>query len=203
MRCGFRRREDFGGCEPRRGERHCERPTQGTVFGRHPATGAGAARNATNPCPAAGCNKPATSCAEKTVEVGRNHEDGTRPDGWHPSDRWGLRLPGVDARGTRRRKGTSDESHERRGRREPVPAAFERSEGEVKSTRASAAPASVGGAARPPGIPRRPGRRRPKAMEDAGKTPDPLPRAALGQLVSQPVPATLKDTSTPREPTEP
>ena len=34
------------------------------------------------PRPAAGCNKPASFSAEKTVEVVRNHEGGTRLDGW-------------------------------------------------------------------------------------------------------------------------
>jgi hypothetical protein len=45
-----------------------------------------------------------------------------------------------------------------------------------------------GDAARAPGMPRRPDRRRSKALEDAGKTNDPLPHPALGQLVSQPCP---------------
>src|SRR6187397_258138 len=37
-------------------------------------------------------------------------------------------------------------------------------------------------------MPRRPGRRRSKAKEEAGKTNDPLPHPALGQMVSQPCP---------------
>ena len=43
---------------------------------------AGFSETRRTPGPAAGCNKPATSCAEEAVEVVRNHEDGTRLDGW-------------------------------------------------------------------------------------------------------------------------
>jgi hypothetical protein len=37
----------------------------------------GGTGNAANPCPVAGCNKPANQRAEQTVEVVRNHEGGT------------------------------------------------------------------------------------------------------------------------------
>jgi hypothetical protein len=81
--------------------------------------------------PLSGCGVQQTRDlrAEETVEVGRNHEDGTRFDGRDPSDRWGLRLPGVDARLACRREGTTYESHERMGG-ESRPAALERSGGE-------------------------------------------------------------------------
>jgi len=39
------------------------------------------------PGSAAGCNKPATQGAEETVEVVRNHEDGTGLRGWNPRSR--------------------------------------------------------------------------------------------------------------------
>jgi hypothetical protein len=83
-RCGCRRREDFEGCEPRRGERHCECPAFGPVFGRPPGFGRRCTRNATNPCPAAGCNRPATSARRKpsrwggTTRTERDSTGGTR-----------------------------------------------------------------------------------------------------------------------------
>jgi hypothetical protein len=65
------------------------------------------------PWPAAGCNKPATSRAEETVEVVRNHADGTRFSRAAPSrtEAYG------DVRGSGRSEGTSVEG---RGRRAPV-----------------------------------------------------------------------------------
>jgi hypothetical protein len=85
------------------------------------ASGDGRRCSAKRDEPLSGCGVQQTRDlrAEETVEVGRNHEGGTGFDGWNPSDRWGLRLPGVDARKVRRREGTFDESHERRDRREP------------------------------------------------------------------------------------
>jgi hypothetical protein len=73
--------------------------------------------------PLSGCGVQQTRDlrAEETVEVGRNHEDGTRFDGWHSSDRWGLRLPGVDARWACWQEGTTDESHERRAAKADPP----------------------------------------------------------------------------------
>jgi hypothetical protein len=52
------------------------------------------------PWSAAGCNRPARHCAEKTVEVGRNGKDGTSPGGGSPG-------PGV---GETRLRGPSAES---------------------------------------------------------------------------------------------
>jgi len=46
------------------------------------AVEAGFSETRRTPGPAAGCNKPAALCAEKTVEVVRNHEGGTWLDGW-------------------------------------------------------------------------------------------------------------------------
>lgn len=85
QRCGAAvvRREDFEGCEPRRGERHPMCPVRGVVFGRCVDSGPGA-RNATNPCPAAGCNRPATSARRKpsrwggTTRTARDPMGGTR-----------------------------------------------------------------------------------------------------------------------------
>jgi hypothetical protein len=56
--CGFRRGEPFEGFEERRGE------------GPRPET-------RRTPGSAAGCNRPASRCAEQAVEVVRNHVDGT------------------------------------------------------------------------------------------------------------------------------
>jgi len=184
MRCGCRRREDFEGCEPRRGERHpcgpcvsrlrtgCAR----TPVKRETRRTLVRLRGATDPRPPRGGNR----------------RGGEEPRGRHET-RWvgPIGPKGAPAPGSGRAAGmsaggpTPDGSHERRVRREPIPAVFERSEGEMKSTRASAAPAPVGGAARPPGTPRRPDRRRSKAREEAGKTNDLLPTAVLGQLVAQ------------------
>jgi len=51
------------------------------------------------PGSAAGCNKPATREAEETIEVVRNHEDGTGLRGVEPSEpkRWLAAIAGVDA----------------------------------------------------------------------------------------------------------
>ena len=43
---------------------------------------------------AAGCNKPATFCAEKAVEVVRNHEGGTGVGRAVPVDPMGASVPG-------------------------------------------------------------------------------------------------------------
>ena len=99
-RCGCRRREDFEGCEPRRGERHCECPAFGPVFGRPPGVGRRCTRNATNPCPAAGCNRPATSARRKpsrwggTTRTERDSTGGTRrTDGSFGSREWTRDRP--------------------------------------------------------------------------------------------------------------
>jgi len=57
------------------------------------------------PGPAAGCNKPVGRCAEKAVEVVRNHVGGTGLRGWSLRGRRWLRSPGVDARRMCRRRG--------------------------------------------------------------------------------------------------
>jgi hypothetical protein len=46
------------------------------------------------PGPVAGCNRPARSCAEQTVEVVRNHEGGTRCVGWLRRAERHLRVSG-------------------------------------------------------------------------------------------------------------
>ena len=128
-RCGCRRREDFEGCEPRRGERHCECPAFGPVFGRPPGVGRRCTRNATNPCPAAGCNRPATSARRKpsrwggTTRTERDSTGGTRrTDGGFGSREWTRDWPAG-------KRAQPDESHERMGG-ESRPAALERSGGE-------------------------------------------------------------------------
>jgi len=76
-RCGCRRREDFEGCEPRRGERHCECPAFGPVFGRPPGDRAPVHAKHDEPLSGCGVQQTRDLRAEETVEVGRNHEDGT------------------------------------------------------------------------------------------------------------------------------
>lgn len=130
-RCGCRRREDFEGCEPRRGERHCECPAFGPVFGRPPGDRRRCTRNTTNPCPAAGCNKPATSARRKpsrwggTTRTERDATGGTRhTDGGFGSREWTRERPTGE-------RDTTDESHERRGgesRSPPYSSALEGSE---------------------------------------------------------------------------
>jgi len=62
---------------------------------------------ARTPGPAAGCNKPAGSCAEETVEVVRNGKDGTSLTIGIVRPKVGFGLPGVDARLSERRRGGS------------------------------------------------------------------------------------------------
>jgi hypothetical protein len=176
MRCGCRRREDFEGCEPRRGERHCERPGPTTVFGRHRAYRAPVQREtrrtlvwlrgATNPRPPRGGNR----------------RGGEEPRGRNET-RWVAPIvpKGAPAPGSGRAKGHADRrAHTRRIPREAgaaraVPAAIERSEGDVKSTRASARRLrSVGGAA-----PGKTSKARPVTAEGhGGRRKDPLPATA-------------------------
>jgi hypothetical protein len=128
-RCGCRRREDFEGCEPRRGERHCECPAFGPVFGRPLGVGRRCTRNATNPCPAAGCNRPATSARRKpsrwggTTRAERDSTGGTRrTDGGFGSREWTRdRHAGKRAQPTNPTRG---------GAARAVPAVLERSGGE-------------------------------------------------------------------------
>lgn len=120
MRCGCRRREDFEGCEPRRGERHREGPVLRTVFGRPRATGPGERetrrtlvwlRGATNPRPPRGGNR----------------RGGEEPRGRNENRRVAPVGPmGAPAPGSGRATGLSARGHNRRipreeGRREPFP----------------------------------------------------------------------------------
>jgi len=58
----------------------------------------GRAGNAANPRSAAGCNKPATVSAEKTVEVVRNHEGGTGLTRWFLGGRSRIARSGGSGR---------------------------------------------------------------------------------------------------------
>ena len=81
---GCERGELFEGSK-RRGERGLPRPGPMGRLWRSPhprggsrVEGAGFSETRRTPGPVAGCNKPAVLCAEKAVEVVRNHEGGTR-----------------------------------------------------------------------------------------------------------------------------
>jgi hypothetical protein len=126
-------------------------------------------------------------CAEKTVEVVGNHEDGTRSAAWQrPTEGERLRLPGVDARGARRQRGEVSGTQERMvveiGRGHTYggsdPGASGRSEGEVKSRRLPFdRPRSMGG---PPGeTPVGQLASARKGQEGCGRAMEPLPEAGV------------------------
>jgi len=71
------------------------------------STGAPGTETRRTPGSVAGCNKPATGEAEETIEVARNHGDGTGLRGWEPSEpkRRQAAGAGVDASLARRWRG--------------------------------------------------------------------------------------------------
>jgi hypothetical protein len=83
---GSRRREERGPNHPGTSADHPR------VASARDPRGAGFSETRRTPRPAAGCNKPASLRAEKTVEVVRNHAGGTRLDGWcrRPDGRTGA-----------------------------------------------------------------------------------------------------------------
>jgi len=82
-------------------------PAQRESVGRTGFTGASGTETRRTPGSAAGCNKPATEEAEETIEVARNHEDGTGLHGLEPAEpkEWQAAIPGVDASFARRWRG--------------------------------------------------------------------------------------------------
>src|SRR5688500_14737633 len=65
------------------------------------------------PWSAAGWNRPATSAAEETVEVVRNHEGGTCLEGGPERPKLAATPVGVDATKACRRRGAKTNSQER------------------------------------------------------------------------------------------
>jgi hypothetical protein len=154
-------------------------------------------RNATNPWPAAGCNKPAGPCAEQTVEVVRNHAGGTCA-----ARRSAVPMGACSRELTHsvRVGGGARESHERRTCREVGPTL----EGELRrggqghvgrllrlrSGRPSARE-SLGDPA---------GNGKGRGGRGEGKRPATEPTVGEAQCHSVPAaPATLKARSTPRK----
>jgi hypothetical protein len=96
------------------------------------------------PCSASSCNTLERSSAEQTVEVVRNHEDGTGPCGWHRVAEGGGNVSGSGRtessrrRGTQRSKpmrGTSVETLPETAGIGPMSGASGRSEDEAKAKR--------------------------------------------------------------------
>jgi hypothetical protein len=96
------------------------------------------AGNASNPRVVSGAQQTRSPCAEKAVEVVRDHEGGTGSRPLAGSGRRKLRLPGVDARKVERQRGDSRANPTRGGTRgffgscEEFRQSGERSEGEVE-----------------------------------------------------------------------
>jgi hypothetical protein len=138
------------------------------------------------PRPAAGCNKPANFSAEKTVEVVRNHEGGTRQDGWCRRPEGSIRATGrfweVDAqRSCRWRGGQVTKPQERQGPRRPVGAS-----------------ALVGTAARGPATVRTLRRRRKRSgSADDGWLA--IPKRRPGAVLEGPGPVTVEGRGGRRE----
>jgi hypothetical protein len=118
-RYGCQRGVSFEGCETRCGKSPLRRP----CFGRPDANGPETQRT---PGSAAGCNKPATPKAEKTVEVVQNHEDGTgfeagclepKPDQQWSSGSGRQRSTSMEGPGSQRCDQASREPEDRAGNR--------------------------------------------------------------------------------------
>jgi hypothetical protein len=202
MGCGGRRGMFFEGCDPRRGKDCPRSRCRLSRTGRPGNPGAG---NTTNPRIGSGMQQARILRAEETVEVVRNHEDGTRSGasaGPRPGPR--QRGPRVDARSGRRlcrRPSDGGEHFEIPGgwpeQRCPGPDDRSGSEGEPKTRgsartrRARERPAIRRDAI---GTPRRPTRRRARPGRERGRptTRYDAHRAGTTQLKSRAVGQALK-----------